>query len=214
MGAAAINRVSHLNPAVVSRQDRADLGRRGLKQRKTFAGKVSLPSNRAWGDGLLSPASQARQRKKGRKKIKVMGMSVYGENPDSARGEHFRRSIWRWHPLWDYCQSVAPAVTKKVANGHTNDSDGLDDDDALALASILRRELDSGRTEVALRDHAGLESLPYLPDFVVDMEINQNPGALPDFPRDLLVRSRKPLCTEDVREFCEFLEHCGGFAIW
>ena len=63
-----------------------------------------------------------------------MGFDVYGNNPDSAQGTYLRRSIWNWHPLWDYCQSVAPSVTKKVANGHTNEGDGLNDDDALALA--------------------------------------------------------------------------------
>jgi hypothetical protein len=160
-----------------------------------------------------------------KKDKRFMGMDVIGLKPDSEGGECFCRNVWRWHPLWDYCTFVA-IVARTVTYGHSNDGDGLDKEDALLLASILRGELESGRTaeaekerETALRampdetcqicngtgkrkpvPHLGAEELPCNG---CDCTGNVRPWA-----------TRYHFDVDDVQEFAEFLEHCGGFVIW
>ena len=55
-----------------------------------------------------------------------MGMDVYGRNPTTKQGEYFRNNVWWWHPLADYCTSVAPDITAQCNSWHHNDGDGLD----------------------------------------------------------------------------------------
>lgn len=75
-----------------------------------------------------------------------MGMDVYGQKPNTKEGEYFRNNVWYWRPLWDYCCDIAPNLVGSV-NGHMNDGDGLDEDDAIMLAEILDMEIATGRTE-------------------------------------------------------------------
>jgi hypothetical protein len=132
-----------------------------------------------------------------------MGMDVYGKKPDSEVGEYFRRNIWGWHPLWDYCTSVA-LVARTVKAGHYNDGDGLDKEDALVLASVLRAELESGRTKTTLSNREPSEQEQRHLDWW--RQISR------DVPGSKFVHVYK-FGVDDVREFCEFLEHCGGFEI-
>ena len=73
-----------------------------------------------------------------------MGMDVIGVNPTSKKGEYFRNNVWWWHPLWEYCSVVAPDICKKVIHAHSNDGDGLDEDDSKALAKLLIASLKNG----------------------------------------------------------------------
>lgn len=74
-----------------------------------------------------------------------MGMDVYGHAPTQKEGEYFRNNIWWWHPLADYIELVAPDEAAACEHWHSNDGDGLDEDEALALADRLQAEIDSGR---------------------------------------------------------------------
>lgn len=84
-----------------------------------------------------------------------MGMDVYGQNPTSERGEYFRSNVWWWRPLWEYCCQVGvEVIDQEVAErGQYNDGAGLDEDGSVALAQILRNELESGRTAQYERKH-------------------------------------------------------------
>jgi hypothetical protein len=73
-----------------------------------------------------------------------MGMDVYGVNPKCERGEYFRRSVWGWRPLWQYCEDRFPGIAGKVQYPFTNDGDGLDDQDAVALASYMIVDIEAG----------------------------------------------------------------------
>jgi len=76
-----------------------------------------------------------------------MGMDVIGTNPTTETGEYFRNNVWWWRPLWNYCCEIAPDICEKVS-GHTNDGDGLNAEQAIALANMLYTELWEGRTAV------------------------------------------------------------------
>ena len=74
-----------------------------------------------------------------------MGMDVFGNDPTKPKGEHFRRNVWRWHPLANLVCTIAPGITNGCHHWHSNEGDGLGEDDAKALAKALRRALKSGR---------------------------------------------------------------------
>lgn len=152
-------------------------------------------------------------------------MDVYGRNPDSEEGKYFCANVWLWHPLWSYCASVA-TVARTVTHGHSNDGDGLSDDDSLVLASILRSELESGRTADAVQEReAALHAMTDETCEICDGTGRRKPppnvgaGALPCNGCDSIGKVRPwetyyHFNVDDVQEFCEFLEHCGGFVIW
>ena len=66
-----------------------------------------------------------------------MGMDVYGKAPTSEVGTYFRRNVWWWHPLADLILDLAPAEAAPCQYWHTNDGDGLDAEQSVALADKL-----------------------------------------------------------------------------
>jgi len=153
-----------------------------------------------------------------------MGMDVYGKNPKNKTGEYFRNNVWWWRPLWDYCLSVAPELCAGIM-GHTNDGDGLNEEDSLLLAQKLQDRIDIGSTgEFQKGYEQHLENLP-----LEACEISKGKGMRkkpPDIgPGDMRCNGcdgkgmRKsyethyPFSVENVQEFVEFLKACGGFEI-
>jgi hypothetical protein len=115
-----------------------------------------------------------------------MSMAVYGLKPRNEQGKVFKNNIWWWGPLADYCIQIGGSLARKCRYWHYNQGDGLEDADSRTLAALLRAELESGRTaEYAMRYRAEQEAL-------------QEP---------------LPFAVENVQEFTEFLENCGGFEI-
>lgn len=151
-----------------------------------------------------------------------MGMDVNGKNPSSKTGEYFRNNVWWWHPLWSYCEIVAPELTAKVEHGHTNDGDGLNAEDSKTLAAILEQELKHGRTQEYESAHtAKLNALPdeecwlckgtgTRGDMVVDHGCNGCKGKGKVRPHS----THYPFSVENVQEFAAFLKDCGGFEIY
>ena len=74
-----------------------------------------------------------------------MGMDVIGLKPTTKEGEYFCNTVWWWRPLADYCIRVAPDIAAQCKHWHSNDGDGLDERNAIALADLLQAEIDSGR---------------------------------------------------------------------
>ncbi|MFZ4823974.1 hypothetical protein CQW32_04945 [Pseudomonas putida] len=91
-----------------------------------------------------------------------MGMDVLGQAPFSERGEYFRNNVWWWHPLWEYCERLAPDLIPSDNLGHYNDGWGLDGPASLELANRLAAALQSGQVEQYAQDYAGF--LAALPD--------------------------------------------------
>ena len=74
-----------------------------------------------------------------------MGMDVYGKKPANEIGEYFRRNVWGWRPLWGYVDDVHPEIASLVEYGYTNDGDGLNAKDSARLAKLIREDLALGR---------------------------------------------------------------------
>lgn len=81
-----------------------------------------------------------------------MGMDVYGLKPTDKVGEYFRRNVWGWHPLWDYCLDLHPDIAGKVEHGHSNDGDGLGAVNSKKLANRLKADIKSGVAKKYIED--------------------------------------------------------------
>jgi hypothetical protein len=75
-----------------------------------------------------------------------MAMDIVGKGPRSEAGKRFCNNVWVWRPLASYCCDVAPEIAQECEHWQTNQGDGLDDAGAVALANVLEREIESGRT--------------------------------------------------------------------
>lgn len=160
-----------------------------------------------------------------------MGMDVVGNKADTEEGKYFRSNVWWWHPLADYCCEVAPEITAGCKYWHSNDGDGLNAADSLALAEALQAEIDSGRTDAYAKRYASAqEMMPNEP-----CTICAGTGTRPPVPATGAgdpkaggivcngcngtghVRPFKasyPFDVDNVREFVAFLRGCGGFKIF
>jgi hypothetical protein len=155
-----------------------------------------------------------------------MGMDVYGNAPTAEVGTYFRRNVWGWHPLWEYVEDRHPEIACLVEHGHTNDGDGLDDEDSAELARRLREDLASGEVARYVADRDAFHEM--LPDEVCG--ICEGTGQRPDGLYGVEWKkagcngcedkgTKRPPATwyylevQDVAEFAEFLESCGGFRI-
>jgi hypothetical protein len=70
-----------------------------------------------------------------------MGMDVVGIKPQSKAGEYFRVNVWHWHRLANYIMTVASDTASSCKHWHINDGDGLNAQQSVELAKILRGEV-------------------------------------------------------------------------
>jgi hypothetical protein len=86
----------------------------------------------------------SRAREKGNK---LMGMDVVGKKPSAPAGEYFRNNVWWWHPLWTFCEDNFPEIASKVTYAHTNDGDGLNSRDSKRLSNGIRAMIADGSAQ-------------------------------------------------------------------
>ena len=165
-----------------------------------------------------------------------MGMDVHGNS-----GNYFRNNVWWWRPLAEYVKTVAPDM---VTQGwHYNDGEGLNAEDSVKLANLLKAELDSGRTvEYQIRYEAWQAALPRrlcqicggsgVRSDGIGMQTGQTtkiiPSDPPGHPRAGQVgwcngcdgvgtvpdiASQYPFSAENVADFVDFLRESEGFTI-
>lgn len=171
-----------------------------------------------------------------------MGMDVYGKAPTNEVGSYFRRNIWGWHPLWGYVEDTHPEIAELVQYAHTNDGDGLTKSKSLKLAKLLQEDLANGFVDIYISERQmALSRLPRttcnccegtgirtdlvgiehkMPEQELSPELqillgrthgtcNACRGEGQQEPFELSYR----LYREDIEQFADFLENCGGFEI-
>lgn len=170
-----------------------------------------------------------------------MGMDVYGNNAIEEVGKYFRRNVWGWRPLWDYCYDNFE-VARQVVNGWTNDGDGLNARNSQRLAGLLKAAIEDGSAQKYIDDrNARLASLERLdcdicngsgirtdevgkqmgmPERELPPEMASLTGRTHGFCNACSGEGKKDawetnyyLDLDDIKEFAEFLEHCNGFEI-
>jgi hypothetical protein len=170
-----------------------------------------------------------------------MGMDVYGRNATEPTGEYFRRSVWGWRPLWDYCLNTFP-IAEMVENGHDNSGDGLNAKDSKILAEQMKLAIADGsaqeyiekrNTELAQLerpmcnwcDGTGVRTdevgmFQDMPNRELSSEMASLTGRTKGWCNSCDGEGKTDnwetnysLDLEDIKEFAEFLENCGGFRI-
>src|SRR5262249_6298515 len=133
-----------------------------------------------------------------------MGIDVIGHNPTGPEGEYFRASIWHWPLLVKIVTSLCPQETSSCKTWEYNEGDGLNSEQALALAEALQRKLKSGEVAFALCEPT-LIGTPKLANAVA--ESFRSTG--------LLIEHPEPVIDEHfVARFAAFAHASGGFSIW
>ena len=136
-----------------------------------------------------------------------MGMDVSGRNPGSPAGKYFRANVWSWRPIHALIVELC--------------SDLLDEEmlDSMAFNAGAGPTDQTTCTEMAKRFDLWMEhhvqglSLE-VPDvrvaedgrFMTEEEIIENP--------DLETYTPYEVEDEHLKEWIDFLRHCGGFEVW
>lgn len=160
-----------------------------------------------------------------------MGMDVYGRKPKNEKGEYFRNNVWYWHPLWNYCELMYPKVTAACKNGHDNSGDGLNLSDSIKLARLIKRDLKNGKAQKYKDEYddylANLSQEPCnicsstgiqkvnIKEEGTDIEIEKERqcfGCDGSGVREPFAKNY-PFTIENLTEWQQFLENCGGFNI-
>tara|TARA_R100000081_G_scaffold90430_1_gene65583 strand:+ start:1143 stop:1739 length:597 start_codon:yes stop_codon:yes gene_type:complete len=154
----------------------------------------------------------------------------------SQSGTYFRNNVWWWRPLAHYVleyTKVIPEDRKEVWS--YNDNSEVSQKEAEMIAQQLRYLIDSGHTKKFSRDwEARRKKLEKHNDKVekelekhtkqVQTKMKNSNLAPKDFPEadkkiwDKIYHKRNsdasyPFSIENVEEFAEFCENCGGFSI-
>jgi hypothetical protein len=172
-----------------------------------------------------------------------MGMDVYGRKPKNEKGEYFRNNVWFWHPLWDYCLKLYPNVTKQCVDGHSNSGDGLSASNAKKLAKLIKRDLENGTAQQYSDEYAQWQEslLPETCKYcdgtgiakkdLLNSQVSSGESITLQAIGSLLNEGQKckmcdgngtrdnwalnyPFTIENLQEWQEFLDNCGGFNIY
>jgi hypothetical protein len=135
-----------------------------------------------------------------------MGMDVWGRHPDSEAGEYFRANLWGWHPIYqmiiELCSDLLDEET--LALMETNDGAGPEDAATCKKMAIRFSNWMEHNINGAIMESADLR----VDDdgrFLTEEETAQNPNA---------GHSPFRIKDEDLKEWIEFLWHCGGFNVY
>ena len=135
-----------------------------------------------------------------------MGMDIWGRNPSSAAGKYFRANIWSWRPIHALCAELGRDLIddETLTRIGVNVGAGLvDQESCTQLAERFDQWLEhhAGGHEVDLGLRVTADGR-----FVSEKEHASQP--------DLDTVSPYRVDDEHLKEWVEFLRHCGGFEVW
>jgi DnaJ-class molecular chaperone len=150
-----------------------------------------------------------------------MGMDVYGTKPKNEKGEYFRNNVWWWRPLWNFCLDNYPELAGKVEDGHSNSGFGLNATDSKKLATLIKKDLESGKVhEYRIKREAYINSLPLEncehcsgTGIRNDEYVKGTCNACSGLGKRKAWATEYPFDVDNVIQFQEFLDNCGGFSI-
>lgn len=171
-----------------------------------------------------------------------MGMDVYGKKPTNEVGEYFRRNVWGWRPLWQYVEDTHPEIAGLVEYPQSNDGDGLNAVKSRLLSRLIKEDLSNGAAQTYIQarnihlaslertdcelcqgtgirtDSVGVENK--MPERELAQEVAIVVGRTHGYCNGCNSEGKKDawetnyfLDLDDLEEFADFLESCGGFEI-
>jgi hypothetical protein len=135
-----------------------------------------------------------------------MGMDVIGRKPSSAAGKYFQTSVWSWRPIHDLIVRLCSDLLGDEMLVGIAYNDGAGPEDKTTCTEM------ANRFERWMEHHVaghGLDlDLRVTKDggFVSKQDSEENPG--------LETESAYRVDDEALKEWIEFLRHCGGFEVW
>jgi hypothetical protein len=143
-------------------------------------------------------------------------VDAFGKRPKNNIGQNFENNEWMWKPLMVYCELIAPKI--KIING-------LNTKDSRALSKILKETVATGHAakyeltfkSVIVRsnkrkchicDGTGKRKPPPIIGAGI-IPCNDCNGCGEIEP----LSSRYDFNINNINNFAEFLENCGGFEI-
>ena len=134
-----------------------------------------------------------------------MGMDVHGIEPKNKIGEYFRANVWSWRPI----HAITTLMCEDLLDEETlmsmcyNDGKGVDDGDVC-------KKMGNRITQWLEHNVNGLE--------LEDSHCRVNERGIFQFTKAInnpeTTRSAYQVDDDDVREWAEFLQNCGGFEVW
>ena len=172
-----------------------------------------------------------------------MGMDLIGNKPKSEKGDFFRNNVWYWRPLVDFICEKYPDIYEQCTYWGSNDGDGLNEEASKELATRIKQDIVLGLVAEYSKNHNEWRaSLPREACNLCECTgiRNDDVGVENGMPTKQLSAEMKtllgrnygwcngcdgmgtreafiagyPFCEDNVKEFAEFLENCGGFQIW
>jgi hypothetical protein len=142
-------------------------------------------------------------------------MDLFGRAPRSETGEHFHNYVWAWRSLADYCNLIAPDICRACGDWYVNDGSGLEDANAVALARVLNEQIRTGQTlayeKLYMRQ---LQAAPVPCRICVGKGGgDQTPAPTCFMCNGTGLFAVNLFYTDNVEQFVEFLNDCGGFSI-
>lgn len=135
-----------------------------------------------------------------------MGMDVWGRNPSAPAGRYFRANIWSWRPI----QALIAELCTDLVDQETMTKLGFNVGAGLADSHTCQQM--ANRFECWLEHHTaghGIDlglRVTYDGRFVSDDELSKRP--------DLETMSPYQVDDDHLKQWVEFLRHCGGFEVW
>ena len=136
-----------------------------------------------------------------------MGMDVSGRNPDSEAGEYFRANIWSWRPILDLIHQLCSDLLDEetlIAMGYNG---GAGPDDAATCKEMANR-FERWMEHNAEGHGLEIDGIRMKPDGTL-----LTGDRLAETPEE---ETLSPYGVQDdhLKEWIEFLRHCGGFEVW
>jgi hypothetical protein len=136
-----------------------------------------------------------------------MGMDVHGRNPSSPEGEYFCANVWSWRPIHALMIALCSDLLDEGTLHSMEYNDGAGPADQATCTTM------ANRFELWMEHHIDGLCLDFPGvgvaedgHFVFEKELTENPD----------IETHTPYEVEDehLKEWIEFLRHCGGFEVW
>jgi hypothetical protein len=137
-------------------------------------------------------------------------MDVSGRDPSAPAGKYFRANIWSWGPIHalitELCSDLFDEETLRGLA--CNDGAGLDDQ---ATCTEMANRFEHWMEHHA-QGHAVDRGLPQADAILrILAESGLSEKVVSPAPPD---EPRHRVADEHLKEWIEFLRHCGGFEVW
>jgi len=135
-----------------------------------------------------------------------MGMDVHGKNPESKAGEYFRASVWSWHPIHDLICRLCSDLLNEDTLEQLGYNEGAGPDDAETCKEMASRFEHWMEHNVEGHD-IEIEGMKMTPEgrLISESELSDDPELETTTPYEVE--------DEHLKEWIEFLRHCGGFRV-